>query len=241
VVYGKMLSVPTAEPSPRLIMTPARGTTRAVVLVLHGGKVVSRDLPVPRDVSALRMLPFTWAVRRRTRTQGVAVWRLRYRYRGWNGTDASPVADAQWALQEVRRLHGDVPVVLLGHSMGGRAATQVAGDPLVAGLVLLAAWLPDSDALCVRPGTSVAVLYGDRDRITGAACSVGWAERARSAGVGVLVTVIPGGEHFMLRRFWRWHRLAADAVVGALHTSPSAPVSPGQQGGDAAVASRGWR
>ena len=50
-------------------------------------------------------------------------WLLRYARRGWNGgTTRSPVPDARWALDQVRAAYGDVPVVLVGHSMGGRAS-----------------------------------------------------------------------------------------------------------------------
>ena len=49
------------------------------------------------------------------------VGQVRYRYRGWNGVDADPVADVRQALDELADLVGEVPVVLVGHSMGGRA------------------------------------------------------------------------------------------------------------------------
>src|SRR3954447_22875142 len=103
---------PPSDPVASLAVTPARGETRAVVLVLHGGKAVSRELSMSTHLSVLRMIPFARLIRRRTRRDGVAVWRLRYRYRGWNGAEASPVTDARWALDEVRRRHGHVPVVL---------------------------------------------------------------------------------------------------------------------------------
>jgi alpha-beta hydrolase superfamily lysophospholipase len=210
---------PSAVPVASLAVSPARGVTRAVVLVLPGGKAMSRDVTATRQASVLRMLPFSWRIRRRTRRQGVAVWRLRYRYRGWNGAEASPVTDARWALDEVRRRHGPVPVVLLGHSMGGRVAAHVAGDPLVSGLVLLAPWLPSHEPFRVRAGVPVCVLHGDQDRITSAAASTAWAERARRAGADVSVFVIPGGEHFMLRHLLTWHRLATDEVLRGLRAA----------------------
>ena len=55
---------------------------------------------------------------------GASLWLLRYAVRGWNQRVAappSPVPDARWALDEVRSELGDVPVVLLGHSMGDPA------------------------------------------------------------------------------------------------------------------------
>jgi alpha-beta hydrolase superfamily lysophospholipase len=58
---------------------------------------------------------------------------------GWNGVAADAHADVRWALDELRARHGDdVPVVLVGHSMGGLIATRYAQrhrDDL-AGLVL---------------------------------------------------------------------------------------------------------
>src|SRR5512139_1413765 len=85
------------EPAPRLAIRPARGDgTRAVVLVLHGGQEHSLDPAMPRQSAALRMMPFAGALHRAGRPYGVAVWRLGYRYRGWNGDAASPVPDALW-------------------------------------------------------------------------------------------------------------------------------------------------
>jgi alpha-beta hydrolase superfamily lysophospholipase len=204
---------PPADPAASLVIRPARGTTRAVVLVLNGGKAVSREVSTSTQLSVLRMVPFAWKIRWQNRKQGVAVWRLRYRYRGWNGSEASPVTDARWALDEVRRLHGNVPVVLLGHSMGGRAAAHVAGDPLVRGLVLLAPWLSASDPVRVRADVPVRLVHGDQDRITSASAAAAWGERTRQRGAELTVCLVPGGEHFMLRKLRAWHRLATSAVA----------------------------
>ena len=121
----------TAQPS--VATYPATAATSAVVIVLPGGKADSFAPTAPRQLARLRMLPFARQLSRRGRRYGVQVWMLRYRYRGWNGAENSPVQDARWALDEVRRRHGDVPVVLVGHSMGGRTALRVAADPAVVG------------------------------------------------------------------------------------------------------------
>jgi alpha-beta hydrolase superfamily lysophospholipase len=162
------------------------------------------------------MLPFAWDIGRQVRRHGVAVWRLHYRYRGWNEPEASPVADARWALDEVRRRHGDVPVVLLGHSMGGRVAVRVADDMAVRNIVLLAPWLPVGEPVAPVNGRRVLILHGDRDRTTSLAESEVWAARAATASAAVRVRQIRGGEHTMLRHARLWHSLAAQGVIRCL-------------------------
>lgn len=203
-------SVPAAS-----VVTP-RGNCRGVVLVLHGGREVSRQ-PVARNSSArLRMLPFVWDIGRRVRHRGVAIWQVHYRYRGWNGTEASPVADTRWALAEARQRYGDVPVVLLGHSMGGRVAVHVADDPNVTDLVLLAPWLPAGETVAAVAGRRVLLLHGDQDRTTSLTASEAWAARAARAGADLEVHRIAGGEHTMLRHAGAWQSMAARRVVEAL-------------------------
>jgi alpha-beta hydrolase superfamily lysophospholipase len=162
------------------------------------------------------MLPFAWDITRRVRPRGVAVWQVHYRYRGWNGAEASPVADTRWALTEARRRYGDVPVVLLGHSMGGRVAVNVADEPTVRNLVLLAPWLPAGEAVDAVRRRRVLILHGDRDRTTRLTDSEAWALRAARVEADVEVHRIEGGDHAMLRRVHTWQTLAAQNVVRAL-------------------------
>ena len=204
------------EPGPSATVAAAHGSTRAVILVLHGGEETSRQAASPNGRGALRMLPFAWDLGRRLRGRGVAVWRLHYRYRGWNGRDASPVTDTRWALDEVRRRHGDVPVVLLGHSMGGRVAVNVADDPSVCELVLLAPWLPSGEPNAAVAGRRLLILHGDRDRTTSLAASEAWAARAETTASAVAVQRIHGGEHTMLRHARLWQRLTVQAVIRGL-------------------------
>ncbi len=125
---------------PSLSKSDPPGSASGVVLMLHGGADRSDQVVDGRSLSWRRCLAMQRAISGPAHAADTAVWLLRYRHRGWNG-GAGPVADARWALDEVRRELG-VPVVLLGHSMGGRTAIQVADDPSVVGVVGLAPWFP---------------------------------------------------------------------------------------------------
>ena len=76
---------------PGVHVRPARGETTAVVLVLHGGKEASLEPSDPMHLSSRRMRPFARAISRQGARHGIAVWSVRYRYRGWNGAQMSPV------------------------------------------------------------------------------------------------------------------------------------------------------
>jgi len=197
----------------------ALGRTRAVVVVLHGGRSASEEATSPLALSVLRLLPVARRVRRDTLLRGVAVWRVRFRVRGWNGAQQLPVVDTRWVLEDVRRRHGDVPVVLVGHSMGGRTAVHVADDRSVRAVVGLAPWLSSSDPVRASDGSRLALVHGDDDRMTSLAATLSYAERARRAGVPVTTVVLRRGEHFLLRRALLWHGLASalvrDALAGA--------------------------
>ncbi len=184
----------------------AVGTTRAVVIVLGGGQVESRAAASPRQASALRMIPFARSLHRAGAENGVAVWTLHYRFRGWNGSEQSPLADARWALDEVRRRHGDVPVVLVGHSMGGRTALRAAGDTSVRAVVALAPWLPPAEPVDPLRGRSMLILHGTRDRRTDPGASFEFTRRAAIVAAAHLVE-IRGGGHPMIRRAHLWHGL----------------------------------
>ena len=132
-------------PAPELTRRDIDRRPSGLILVLHGGKA---DSFVPVDENSASWRRSNWMlghISGRANAADVGVWLLRYGQRGWNERSASPpspVPDARRALDEVRRQHGDVPVVLLGHSMGARTAVAVADDPSVTGVVALAPWLP---------------------------------------------------------------------------------------------------
>ena len=204
---------------PGVRVRPAKGQTRALVLLLHGGKEHSQERSDPMHFSSRRMQPFARALHHQGAAHGVAVWSLRYRVRGWNPPEASPVADARWALDEVRRQHGDVPVVLLGHSMGGRVAAHVLGDPSVVAMAALAPWLPDEPVEDARD-RDVLVAHGVVDRWTSPRQSLDWAERAREVARSVTYVRVRRTGHFLLRRHRLWTELAVGFCLGSLGLEP---------------------
>jgi predicted esterase len=151
-------------------------------------------------VASIRMIPFGRALRRSTRGSAVAIWLLRYRYRGWNEPYRDPLSDLSWALAEVRRRHPGAQAVLLGHSMGGRAALWGAGDPTVIGVCALAPWLEPGDPVDQLAGRRVLIAHGDRDRITDPAESRRYAQRARRYNPDIEWRPIPNEAHALLRR-----------------------------------------
>jgi pimeloyl-ACP methyl ester carboxylesterase len=205
---------------PAVEVHAAQGVTRAVVVCLHGGKADSLEASEPSHLSSRRLNPFVAAVARQGNPDGIAVWKVRYRVRGWNGREQSPARDAQWALDEVRRRHGDVPVVLLGHSMGGRAAVHVLGDPAVIGLVALCPWLPD-EPFEGAWGKKVVIAHGVVDRWTSPRETRRWAAAARPLAASLLYVRVRRTGHFMLRRSGLWTDLAVGFTLSWLGVDPS--------------------
>jgi thioesterase domain-containing protein len=197
---------------------------RAVVLLLHGGSEVSRVRSHRLRPPYLRMLPFAYDLRRAGRGHGLAVWLLRYRYRGWNRPELHPVADARWALDEIRRQHPDVPVVLVGHSMGGRVALRVADDPAVRAVCALAPWTTEKDHVDQLVGRTVLIAHGDQDTVTDPKLSFAYAERAKRAAGRVCRFAVRGEGHAMLRRRRDWTLLVRRFVLGTLDGQPPDPV-----------------
>jgi pimeloyl-ACP methyl ester carboxylesterase len=198
--------------APALRIRPATGPVTAIVIVLGGGRAVSTAKASRRNLSYLRMLPFAAIVHRDLRTDGVEVWQLRYRVRGWNRAARDPVTDVRWALARVARDHPGVPVVLVGHSMGGRTALYAAGDAAVVGVVGLAPWIERGDPHRQTAGRIVVIAHGDLDRMTDPRNSRTFAIEAAADGATVAHFVVAGEKHAMLRRAGDWHRLVRDSV-----------------------------
>jgi dienelactone hydrolase len=204
----------------RLIDTHVPTTPEGVVLVLHGGAARGQRMPVSAaQLSVLRMVPV--AARIAHRAPGLVVQRLLNSSRGWDSR-VTPVDDVRWALAEAASRFGtDLPVCLVGHSLGGRAALLAGVQPAVRSVVALAPWLYPSDGEIDLSGRQVLVVHGDRDRIARPAIAEGVARRlARRTRVGH-VTVV-GGKHAMLAHHSTFDGLAADfAAATLLGTSAS--------------------
>jgi alpha-beta hydrolase superfamily lysophospholipase len=198
---------------PALHRRAAAGVTRGVVLVLPGGKAESRAPARPWHLSAVRLSFFADAVHRAERGRGLAVWSLRYRLRGWNGAEDSPVADVRWALAEIRAAHGEVPVVLIGHSMGGRAALRVVDDPAVCAVLGLAPWLPAGEPRLPLGRRRLLVAHGTADRWTDPVASREYVAASAAEGTPARWVPIADVGHFMLRDRRRWRDLTVDFVA----------------------------
>ena len=201
---------------PTLGDLPLPQRVRGVALVLHGGKENSHAAALPSSLAALRMRPFARALHRRGASHGLAVSALRYRYRGWNGAEESPLADARWALDAIRDRHGDVPVVLVGHSMGGRVAVRAADDPSVVGVVALAPWLTSEDPVTPLAGKRAVIAHGNLDFVTNPRLSRRFARQASEAGADMTYKVIHGDSHAMVLRPLAWSRLTTRATLDFL-------------------------
>ncbi len=211
-----MTTTPTDSPVAAVDVQLPDGAVGAVALVLPGGKAKSFAAGDPKGLAAVRMRPFATSLHRAGRSRGLAVWTVEYRYRGWNGDERSPVVDTQWALEEVRRRHGDVPVVLVGHSMGGRTALQAAGDPSVRGVCALAPWTEARDPVEQLAGRSLLIAHGSWDTVTSAAASRRYAERAAAVTSPVGRFVVEADLHAMVFRWRRWHVIATGFALGTL-------------------------
>lgn len=196
------------------VLTAPQGA-HGVALVLHGGAAESRAPVQPWGLAVLRMVPFARHLARRSRGR-LVVARLRFAVRGWNGGDRSPLGDTVTALDRLRERHPGLPVGLVGHSMGGRAAVHAAGTDGVRCVAALAPWLTAADPVEQLLGRRLLVAHGTADRVTSSEESRRYADRARAAGVQVTYTALAGGEHTMLRGAPRWHALATDFVLDSL-------------------------
>ena len=122
-------------------------------------------------------------------------------------------------LDAVRQELGDVPVCLLGHSMGGRTAVHVADDPSVRGVVALAPWLPPGESVAALRGKQLYAAHGSRDRITSSRATQDFVRRAAAvAEVAEFTDMGPLG-HYLLRGREAWNAFALQASLLVLGIS----------------------
>ncbi|KRB72858.1 hypothetical protein ASE01_22050 [Nocardioides sp. Root190] len=190
---------------------PAR--PRAIALVLHGGAETNEEPVGGRSLSWRRGRGLARQISPILVADGIGVVLLRYKLKGWNagpGGLPSPVPDARWALEELRSRH-DLPVVIVGHSMGARTGVAVADDPAVRGVVALAPWLPKDEPIDPLAGKFLRAAHGRSDKITSARATRAYVERA-SAIADADFTDMGRVGHYLLRRVPLWNAVAVASV-----------------------------
>ncbi|MCZ7416961.1 MULTISPECIES: alpha/beta hydrolase [unclassified Streptomyces] len=197
------------------------GRVEGVLLLLPGGVPHSTRRASPLAAAGSLGLARQAARAARRLGEGLTAHVVHYRYQGWNGPSAHPVADASWALDELVQRYGDVPVCLAGTGLGGRAALRAAGHPAVVSVVALAPWLPeepDADEEPVEQLTDrqVLVVHGTNDRRSDPERSYRLAERARKAGSRVCRFEAHTDGHALREYRAEVFALATDFVLGTL-------------------------
>jgi pimeloyl-ACP methyl ester carboxylesterase len=214
--------------------TAAGRKVRGIVLVAHGGQSASTAPVTATQLTVLRMIPIATAIRRAVSAGGIDVRRPLFSVRGWNGARASPVGDLTRILDEIHASSPAVPVVLVGHSMGARAAMRVTGHPAVIAAAGLAPWLPPGEPVDQLAGCRVLLAHGTADRTTSPADTWAYAERARAL-CDLTAIEVSRGDHPMLRRAPLWHSIAAEFTRVAF----GLPVGIGKAAAAIAAANRG--
>jgi len=211
---------------PRLRFTGRGAKPEAVVLLLHGGEPHQFAAVRAFDVSVLRMFPFGRSVSRAGGGR-IRVATLRYAVRGWNGHHESPLPDARWAIDRIKERFGDLPVGLVGHSMGGRVALRVGDYPGVRSVAALAPWLPPGEPIPPLDGQKVLLAHGTADTRTDPQETFRLAERFAAESVDVKLVKFPGARHSMLFPARPWHDLVAGFMVRSLLAPvPEGPAAP---------------
>jgi dienelactone hydrolase len=201
------------EASPRLVPVHEPAAPEGVVIVLHGGASRGDRMMVsPTQLSVLRMIPTARTAARAGRGR-LAVHRLLNRYRGWD-SEHTPVDDADWAVAQLHGRFPGLPIGLIGHSLGGRAALLAGDAPGVRSVVALNPWVYPTDDADLT-GRRVLVVHGLRDRVASP-------DRARAVVRNLARTAevefvaVPEGKHAMLSHGREFDRRAAEFTADVL-------------------------
>ncbi len=185
--------------------------TQALALLLHGGRAEVEQPQRLKDISYLRMLPFAAAIWRASRGR-IAPVLVHNRHGGWIASSGSGVVQTREIVRGLVEEH-DRPVVLLGHSSGGWASIRAGDEPGVLGSVALAPWVGEKEWVSHLVDRKVRVIHGDADTVCDPEKARRFVERLQEAGGDATYESVPGGNHALLDRPWRWHARATRAVL----------------------------
>lgn len=205
----------------RLVLGPEPDEVRAVALMLHGGAERGLHPTDERSLAYRRTRWMTTTISGRLARSGVRTALLRFQLKGWNAgssPEPSPVADAREALAVLRAAVPDQPIVVVGHSMGGRTAAWVADAPGVVGVVGLAPWLPADDPVHALRGKHLVAAHGRRDRITSARATAAYVRRAEQVAASARFVDMGALGHYMVAGVRRWNVTAVSATLSIVDT-----------------------
>ncbi|MFE6683804.1 alpha/beta hydrolase family protein [Streptomyces sp. NPDC057729] len=215
----RALPLPAARLGRAVRTAGAPTAVSGVVLLLPDGEADSHRRPSP--LSYALQLPLARTLARAGQEDGLAAHVVRYSCRGWNATDAQLAADARWAVDEVVRRYGDVPVCLVGHGMGGRAALRAGGHAAVGSVLAMAPWLPEDARDEPEPvkhllGRHVLLVHGTNDARTDPELSFRLAERAKKANRDTCRFEVHSDGHGLRQHRAEVAALVTDFVRGSL-------------------------
>jgi pimeloyl-ACP methyl ester carboxylesterase len=216
---------------PKLIDVVVPADPAGVVLVLHGGDSRRHTAIVsPAQLSVLRMIPIAQRIAR-AGGGALAVFRLLNSRRDWDPTH-TPADDARWALDRLADRFGErLPVSLVGHSLGGRAALLASDRPEVRSAVALAPWVYPTDLPSCLDGQRLLFVHGDDDRVARPDRSAELARRLAELAPTAYVSVA-GATHSMLRRSGVFSGLASAFCTATLLGRSDSPTIARIEAGD---------
>lgn len=199
---------------PFLTLPDGRRRPAAIALVLHGGAEKSVQRTNKASPPVLRMVAVARSIERAAQGR-IATAVLRDAVRGYNGDARSPVGDAQWALERLWTLYPGTPLALVGHSMGGRVALELAGSGGVVSVVGMAPWISQQYDVAPFLDRHTLLLHGRKDVITDPRKSSRLVELIEQAGGDARSVQLPDA-HAMLLKARAWHRHTTEFLAETL-------------------------
>jgi len=182
------------ERLPRIDILNRPVKAQDLVVLAHGGGEVADGPTHDWHPGLLRVLRFASVVEEAA--PSVAVGLLRYRIRGWNGERADPAADL---LEVLNGVGPDIErILLIGHSMGGRAVLRATTTSRVQGVLALSPWVPSDEPALPARSAPVVLVTGTEDSETPKKEARSYVRRSRAAGARLGYFEIDGAGHSLL-------------------------------------------